>query len=140
MGLPFVVALEQDIGVHCDIEPSLFLGSSKKEMFEIASRQGVTHLNCFCSSSLEDQAKFAKIYGYTSENNPEQWFDASEGLRSIRAFLTYLRNEAVPYELHSITPNVNELVQALIQAFEATEAVLEAAHQQNVRFHFAALP
>jgi hypothetical protein len=57
---------------------------------------------------------------------PEQWFPAAEGLKSVRGLIEH------------ITANLNDFKQPnpILRDLQAAEALLAAAEQANVRFHF----
>jgi hypothetical protein len=55
---------------------------------------------------------------------PEQWFDAQEGLRTIKALL-------------QDSESLNRTDKHLLSDLRACEQVLERARHENVRFHFS---
>ncbi len=58
---------------------------------------------------------------------PEQWFTAAEGLISVRKLIDH------------VTANLNNFKQPnpILRDLKAVEALLVAAEQQGVRFHFS---
>src|SRR3954471_2696011 len=57
---------------------------------------------------------------------PEQWYDAGEGLKTVRALAEH------------VAANLNNYKQPnpILRDLKAAEALLEAAAHANVRFHF----
>jgi len=57
---------------------------------------------------------------------PEQWFDAAEGLRTVRGLIA------------QVTANLNDFKQPnpILRDLKAAEALLAAAAAAGVRFHF----
>jgi len=148
MGQEFYVALES--GVSSDIHPTILLrATDKPNLQEMATQQGLTPLWSYFSASLEDQKIFAEEFGLPSAqeleemkklipperwcelefNCPEQWFEAADGLKTVRGLLHLIRNnQAIPD------------AENYIEALEVTGQVLQTAAKQGVRFHFAAIP
>jgi hypothetical protein len=57
---------------------------------------------------------------------PEQWFDANEGLKTVRGLIA------------QVTANLNDFKQPnpILRDLKAAEALLAAAQGAGVRFHF----
>lgn len=144
--------LEQDIGVSSDIYPTILLnnGVGVPDLQDVAMQQGLVPLWSFYSASAEDQEYLSQRYGLTPEEidelkkvtppeqwceleklksnyrEPEQWFEAAEGLKTVRGLLERFRSNPT-------SPDAKYFIEAL----EITQQVLEAADRQGIRFHFA---
>jgi hypothetical protein len=125
MSVALYVALERDVpGIDASAVCGKFLSRAQKQLDAIARRQALTPLEDFVSM---DPQEVADLFGAIPEGLTEQWFEPSEGLKTVRGLLNYLRQDP------SGIRNAREVCADL----EATERVLAAAREQGVRFHLA---
>ena len=133
MALAIVVTLERELP---DAQASYAKAKSGKALareidrLDLAARtKKVTAIESFLSESSEKLREQLRADGFDPDKMrlpPEQWFNASDGLNTIRA-------------LHEhVSANLNNFKQPnpILKDLKAIEALLVAAHAAGVRFHF----
>ena len=106
------------------------LSRAEDALARLAQRLDVTPLMSFFSMNPEDMLAEAREFntGVTAETGPaEQWFPASEGLRTVRALLGYI--DAHPTTIASGPEVANELAGFV--------SVLEQAEERRICWHLA---
>jgi hypothetical protein len=129
MSESYYIALEQDLD-EIDIMPS---GKAVAKMMdrldEITDEIGVTRLSDFVGGESEDLSEIAEqegwdLGGFGASTGGAQWFDASDGLDTVRALAGYIESD----------PDSIKRAKALLEEFAEFQKVLEIAQQHNVRF------
>ncbi len=129
MSESYYIALEQDLD-EIDIMPS---GKAVAKMMdrldEITDEIGVTRLSDFIGGESEDLSEIAEqegwdLGGFGPSTGGAQWFDASDGLDTVRALAGYIESD----------PDSIKRAKALLEEFAEFDKVLEIARQHNVRF------
>jgi len=132
MALAIIVTLEKEIP---ELAAYAKAGSGKaiareSERLDTAAR--ATHVTAITSLLSESPDKLAaqmREEGFDPTKMrlpPEQWFDAAEGLKTVRALSGH------------VSANLNNYKQPnpILRALKAAETLLEAAQTAKVRFHF----
>ncbi|MCI0377979.1 MAG: hypothetical protein L0215_10255 [Gemmataceae bacterium] len=135
MGAAIYIVLEKDIPEFDPFVNGKALSASEKWLGALAKKLGVTPLMDFFSADPEEVLDFIEgeeeATGEPVADLPElpaeQWFDAAEGLRTVRILRSHL------------TANAKELrnAQAVVSDLDEFERVLEKASSQKVRWHLA---
>jgi hypothetical protein len=129
MSESYYIALEQDID-EIDIMPA---GKAVAKMMdrldEITDEIGVTRLSDFIGGESEDLSEIVEqegwdLGGFGPSTGGAQWFDASDGLDTVRALVGYIESD----------PDAIKRAKALLEEFAEFDKVLEIARQHNVRF------
>jgi hypothetical protein len=129
MSESYYIALEQDID-EIDIMPA---GKAVAKMMdrldEITDEIGVTRLSDFIGGESEDLSEIVEqegwdLGGFGPSTGGAQWFDASDGLDTVRALAGYIESD----------PDAIKRAKALLEEFAEFDKVLEIARQHNVRF------
>jgi hypothetical protein len=129
MSESYYIALEQDLD-EIDIMPS---GKAVAKMMdrldEITDEIGVTRLSDFIGGESEDLSEIVEqegwdLGGFGPSTGGAQWFDASDGLDTVRALAGYIESD----------PDSIKRAKALLEEFAEFDKVLEIARQHNVRF------
>ncbi len=106
------------------------LSRAEGDLQALARRLGVTPLMDFFSMAPEEMLAEAEEFntGLTEETVPEeQWFAATEGLKTVRALLAHL--DANQTAIPSASSIANELA--------GFQHVLEEAENRGIRWHLA---
>ena len=131
MSLALYVALEKEIpGFDASSVCGKLLAKAQRKLDGIARRHGLTPLEDFISTAPEDILAFLEDAGGVPEGveiPPEEWFEPSDGLRTVRGLLEHLRRDSTGDKNHK----------GVITDLKATEQVLAAAAEKGVRFHLA---
>ncbi len=131
MSESYYINLEQPLD-DIDIMPS---GKAVAKMMdridEITDEIGVTRLTDFVAGDGEDMSELVEqegwdLGGFAATAGGAHWFDASDGLDSVRAVLGYIESD----------PNSIKRAKALMEELREFEKVLEIAQTHNVRFRF----
>ena len=132
MALPFVVTLEKELPPA----PSSVKGANGKALAResdklafTARRKNVPAINEFLSESREKLVAQLVAEGFDPAKvrvPAEQWFDAKDGLRTVRALIEF------------VGANLNDFKQPnpILRDLRGAEATLAAAEAAGVRFHF----
>jgi hypothetical protein len=129
MSESYYIALERDLD-EIEIMPSgKALAKMIDRLDEIADEIGVTRLSDFIGGETEDLSEIAEqegwdLGGFGASTSGAQWFDASEGLDSVRALAGYIESD----------PDAIKRAKALLEELAEFEKALELAQQHNVRF------
>ncbi len=128
----YFVVLQEEVD---DVDTFVSLKTVTKaheKLNEIANEIGVTSLDDFVfgnDRSSEDFQDIAENEGwgaidYQGGGTGEEWFDASEGLDSIRAIIGYVESD----------PACLKRPRATVEELRLLETVLEGALQAGVKF------
>ncbi len=131
MSVALYIALEKEIpGFDASSVCGKHLEKAQAKLDGVARERGLTALGDFLSTDPEDVRAFFGVEGGMPEGlqlPAEQWFDPTEGLRTVRGLLSYVREN----------PAGVSRARGVREDLEAAEAVLLAATQHGVRFHLA---
>ena len=131
MGVALYVALEKEIpGFDASSVCGKCLEKVQSRLDGIAKEHGLTPLGDFISVAPEDVLAFFEDEGEMPEGlepPAAEWFDAAEGLRTVRGLLAYVREN----------PSSVNQARGVCDDLEAAEEVLVAAKKRKVRFHLA---
>jgi hypothetical protein len=131
MGLGWHVVLERALPLPpADPTQGRSLIFYQHELDELARRLAVPPLTGFVSAVPERVAEYLRAQGLDPDTFPvddEEWFDATEGLTTVRGLVAHIR--ATP---KAVTDPVR-----IVRDLEAVERVLGLAAAQAVRFHLA---
>ena len=131
MSESYYINLEQPLD-DIDIMPS---GKAVAKMMdridEITDEIGVTRLSDFVAGDGEDMSELVEqegwdLGGFAATAGGAHWFDASDGLYSVRALVGYIESD----------PDSIKRAKALMEELREFEKVLEIAQTHNVRFRF----
>lgn len=127
------VTLEQNLD-DIDIMPS---GKAVAKMLDrlddITDEIGVTRLSDFIGGDGEDLSEIAEqegwdLGGFGASTGGSVWFDAGDGLDTIRALAGYIESD----------PDSIKRAKALLEELKEFEKVLEIAQTNSVRFRLEA--
>ena len=128
MSVAWYVVLEREIaGVDARVNGKA-LGRAGKVLEMLAKELGVVPLMQFYSAAPEELAGFADEHGIDGTRikmTQEKWFEAEDGLRSVRGLIRAGERKGVV----GSDPIVDDL--------RAFEKVLERAKEAGVRWHLA---
>lgn len=133
MALAYTITLEHDLGdasaAYAKAKPGKAL-ARETDRIDLATRTcrvtAITSLLSESQSALIEQMKAEGFDPSKMRLPPEQWFPASEGLTTIRALIVH------------VGANLNNFKQPnpILRDLKSSEALLSAAEQASVRFHF----
>ncbi len=122
------IVLEREVsGIDASSVDGKFWSRNLDWLNEVAGKLNVRALSTLISVNPQDAATFFESEGGDPADLPfraEEWFDASEGLRTIDALLDHTK---------SSKPDDQHLLRDLIDC----KRLLDRARRENVRFHFA---
>ena len=133
MALAFVVTLEKELpeaqAVYAKAKTGKALGREADRLDSAARRKGVEPMTALLSESQAALRAQLEADGFDPSKMrlpPEQWFEASAGLKTVRAVAEY------------VAENLNDFKQPnpILRDLKAAEALLAAAEGAGVRFHF----
>ena len=131
MSVALYVALEKEIPeFDASSVCGKLLAKAQKKLDGIAQRIGLRPLEDFISTDPEEiRGLLEDVDGVPDglEIPAEQWFKASDGLKTVRGLLEHLRDD--PAGIRDVRGVINDL--------EATEQVLAVAAKKRIRFHLA---
>jgi hypothetical protein len=130
MSVALYVALEKEIpGIDASSVCGKHLEKVQKKLEGIAQELGLMPLEGFISVNPEEVRGMLEDLDLPegTEIPAEQWFKASDGLKTVRGLLKHLQDD----------PSVIKNAKAVIHDLEATETVLAAAAKRRIRFHLA---
>ena len=133
MALAFVVSLEKDLpdasAAYAKAGSGKALAREADKLDFTARRKSVATLTSLLSESQAALIAQLKADGFDPTKMrlpPEQWFPASDGLKTVRAIAEY------------VSANLNDFKQPnpILRDLKAADALLVAAESAGVRFHF----
>ena len=134
MSESYFITLEQDLD-EIDIMPSgKALAKMMDRIDEITDEIGVTRMSDFVAGGEnEDFSEIAEQHGWDlggfgSRAGAEEWFEAADGLDTVRAVAGYIESD----------PDSIKRARALIDELKEFEKVLELAQTHHVRFRLEA--
>jgi hypothetical protein len=130
MGLALYVTLERGVPGLELLMGGKHLARAQPVLDGFAKRNGLTSLEAVYSCSPEEEADAMEFHGGNPAEfsiPPEQWFDAIDGLRTVRALLPFVRENPARFQ------DANGVLGDL----EDMEQILAAAEKHGVRFHMA---
>lgn len=129
----YYITLEQNLD-EIDVMPAgKAVAKMLERLDEITDDIGVTRLSDFIGGDGEDLSEIAEqegwdLGGFASSHGGAQWFDAGDGLDSVRALAGYIESD----------PDSIKRSKALLEELKEFEKVLEIAQQHNTRFRLEA--
>lgn len=142
MSFVFYVVFENGEDAATDLWSGLYFDSNGLGLTDAVERQGLMPLRKFLSNTVEQRIETARAYEYTLSaeelNNPEEWFEPDEGLKTTRALLDHLRNRPL-LEHSAALREKKRTTKACIEYLEALEVALLRAQRQGTRFHLTLL-
>ncbi|MFO1495577.1 MAG: hypothetical protein U1F26_13075 [Lysobacterales bacterium] len=133
MSESYYITLEQNLD-EIDIMPSgKALAKMMDRIDEITDEIGVTRLSDFIGGESEDLSEIAEqegwdLGGFGSSAGGNSWFDAADGLDTVRALAGYIESD----------PDSIKRAKSLLEELKEFEKVLEIAQNHNVRFRLEA--
>ena len=128
MSSALFITLEREFpGIDAGSVNGKFLSRNLDWLDEVAHKLTVRSLSSLISVNPEEAAAFFEGEGADPADLPfraEEWFDASEGLRTIDALLEHTK---------SLRPDDQQLLRDLIDC----QRLLDRLRKENIRFHFA---
>jgi len=133
MALAFVVSLEKDLPdastIYAKAGSGKALAREADKLDFTARRKSVVTLTSLLSESQAALIAQLKADGFDPTKMrlpPEQWFPASEGLKTVRSIAEY------------VSANLNDFKQPnpILRDLKAAESLLTAAESAGVKFHF----
>ena len=133
MALAFVVSLEKDVpdasAAYAKAGSGKALAREADKLDFTARRKSVATLTSLLSESQAALIAQLKADGFDPTKMrlpPEQWFPASDGLKTVRAIAEY------------VSANLNDFKQPnpILRDLKAAESLLTAAESAGVKFHF----
>jgi hypothetical protein len=133
MALAFVVTLEKDLpdaaAAYAKAGNGKALARESDRLDTAARARKVTPMTSLLSESPAALAEQMREQGFDPAKMrlpPEQWFAASDGLKTVRALIEH------------VGANLNNFKQPnpILRDLKAAEALLAAAEAAGVRFHF----
>ena len=133
MSLAFVITLEKDIpeaAAYAKGKTGKALARESDKLDSVARRKGVEQLTDMLSESQETLRAQLIADGFDPTKMrlpPEVWFDAEQGLKTVRALAEY------------VGANLNDFKQPnpILRDLKALETLLVAAAAAGVKFHVA---
>lgn len=130
MGVSIYVSLEKDIA---GVDPLAINGKPLSKAVDVldewAQAKGLRPVMEMVSSPPEEVADLmdVDVDDLPEHLAAEQWFAAADGLKTIRAMLEHLQQP----------PTAVKAVDDVLSDLQDIEAVLVAAEQSQVKFHFS---
>jgi hypothetical protein len=129
----YYIQTEQELGdISFDaIQGTVFGDVRGRSLERIAREAGVKNIEVFFSMAPGDAAAFVEQESGEPpdwELEPEQWFEAKDGLASVRGMLRYLEQK----------PQAVTDVEQWMADLRKTETALEHLEKVGVRFHLSA--
>jgi hypothetical protein len=133
MASAIVITLEKElpeaIAAYIKGKPGRALARESDRLDTAARSRGVMPLTSLLSESRADLIAQFKEAGFDPEKMripPEQWFAASDGLKTVRALAEH------------VTAKLNDFKQPnpILRDLKASESLLAAADAGQVKFHF----
>lgn len=133
MGAALYIALETEIPEFDSFVNGKALSAAERLLDRAAKKLGITPLMSFFSIDPQEAADFLDeemLDDQSAESigvPPEQWFEPSDGLQTVRALQQHLRDE----------PKTVRNAEAVLNDLEEFEAVLQRVEAAGVRWHLA---
>jgi hypothetical protein len=133
MSESYYITLEQDLD-EIDIMPSAkALAKMMDRIDDITDEIGVTRFSDFIAGEGEDLSEIAEqegwdLGGFGSSVGGAEWFDAANGLDTVRALAGYIESD----------PDSIKRSKTLLEELKEFEKVLEIAQAHHVRFRLEA--
>ena len=133
MALAILITLEKDLpdarAAYAKGGTGKALARETDRLDSAARRRRVAPITALLSESPADLIAQLKADGFDPAKMripPEQWFPAAEGLKTVRALIEH------------VSANLNNFKQPnpILRDLRAAEALLAAADEGGVRFHF----
>ena len=133
MALAIVVTLERELAdaqaAYAKAKSGKALARESDKLDFAAKRKGVQAITALVSESQAALIAQLKEEGFDPAKMrlpPERWFDAAEGLKTVRGLSEF------------VTANLNDFKQPnpILKDLKAAEALLAAAEGAAVKFHF----
>ncbi len=135
MALMYVITLERELAdtaasaAYAKAKAGKALARESDRIDSAARRRSVTQLTAFLSESQAALIAQLKEEGFDPSKMrlpPEAWFDAAEGLKTVRKLTEHVHGALNDFK----QPN------PILRDLKAAEALLAAAEAAGVRFHF----
>ena len=148
MGIMMFVTLERPIRGLKDKLGGKGLAWSHVQLDQLATELSLSPLSDYVSQTPDEAAEMmqgvvelAREYGHELPNElaipEEQWFEAVDGLRTVRGLLAHLKANPSAWEQLGDPDIPREgLAEIVLEDLSETGRILSAAERKNVRFHF----
>lgn len=129
-GAPLYIVPEREIEGFDHFEPGVALGSaSQKTLDKLCHQLGVPPLSSFISEDTEALQENLRYEGYAVPEMPAlTWFDAADGLRTVRALAAHLTE----------FPDSLKGAQAIVEELGEYAIVLERFDKEGIRWYMSA--
>jgi len=135
MALAFVVTLEREIpesAAYAKGKTGKALARESNKLDSVARRKSVEPMSGMLSESQAALRAQLEADGFDPSKMrlpPEQWFEAQQGLKTVRALAEY------------VGANLNDFKQPnpILRDLKAAEALFTAAAAAAVKFHFSSV-
>lgn len=132
--MSYYIVFQEELDDVDAFEAFKTVAKAHEKLAEIAQEIGVTSLREFVGGAdrvSEDFQDIAENEGWSSVDYQgaggiDGWFDASDGLDTVRALMGYIESD----------PEVLKRPKATMEELRALETALEAALQAGVKFRF----
>ena len=133
MALAFIITLEKELpdasAAYAKAKSGKAIAREADRLDSTARRKSVQQFTALLSESQATLIEQMKADGFDPSKMrlpPEQWFPASEGLKTVRGVAEY------------VGANLNDFKQPnpILRDLKAVEALLVAAEGAGVKFHF----
>ena len=133
MALAFIITLEKELteasAAYAKAKSGKAIAREADRLDSTARRKNVQQFTALLSESQATLIEQMKADGFDPSKMrlpPEQWFPASEGLKTVRGVAEY------------VGANLNDFKQPnpILRDLKAVEALLVAADGAGVKFHF----
>jgi hypothetical protein len=129
--MSYYLVFQEDLDDVDAFEAFKTISKAHEKLADIAEQIGVTALREFVignDRSSEDYQDIAENEGwdYSAASGGEEWFEASDGLDSIRALMGYIESD----------PESLKRPKATMEELRTLETALETALQAGVKFRF----
>jgi len=128
MAAGWSVVLENQAAAAVDAKGGKALLYYHRQIDDLAERLGLTPLSDFFSRDPQAIATYMRTLGIEPDLDAladEEWFEAADGLATVRGLLAHLREE----------PNAVPEPAKVLADLEIVVAALAAAEQAGTRFH-----
>jgi hypothetical protein len=125
MGTALYIVAKEEISDFDMLVDGKALAAAEEELSAVCARAGVRRLIDFFSQNPDE---LADLLGEDVPNAPqEQWFEASDGLATVRVLLSHLESR----------PERIKRGPAVIEDLKRCEQVLAHLHERKIPWHFA---
>jgi hypothetical protein len=130
MALAYIITLEKELPESAAAAKIGAALARETDRLDLAARSAkvpaITELLSENQSALIQQMKDEGMDPTRMRLPPEQWYDAGEGLKTVRGLIEYVNANLNNFKL----PN------PILKALKSHEATLVAAQKAGVKFHF----